>query len=212
MRSLIITLCLCLALPVFAAPEWQLKRDKDGIKIYAGSIPNSNVKAVRAESTLHCTMSQLTALLLDTKAHEKWVYSTKTSYLLKATGPASQLYYSEMSMPWPLTNRDVVVSLQIAQDAATRVLTVTSASVPGYMPEHKGIVRVPRSKATWKVTPIGNNTLKVEYIAEADPGGSIPAWIANMFCDKGPYETFKKLSELLSTGAYNNARFDFIKD
>ncbi len=212
MRSVVMFICLCLALPAFAAPDWQLKKDKDGIKIYAASIPNSNIKAVRAESILHCSLTQLTALLLDTKAHEQWVYSTKSSHLIKATGPASQVYQSEMSMPWPLANRDAVVALQITQDAGTKVLTVTSASVSGYMPAQKSIVRVPRSKATWTVTPMANNTLKVEYIAEADPGGAIPAWIANMFCDKGPYETFKKLDALLSSGAYKNARFDFIKD
>jgi hypothetical protein len=35
------------------------------------------------------------------------------------------------------------------------------------------------------------------YIFEIDPGGSTPAWLVNMFADKGPYETFKQLGEAL---------------
>jgi hypothetical protein len=40
-------------------------------------------------------------------------------------------------------------------------------------------------------------TINIIYIFEAEPGGSLPAWLANMFADKGPYESFKNLSELL---------------
>jgi hypothetical protein len=40
-------------------------------------------------------------------------------------------------------------------------------------------------------------TISIVYIFDAEPGGSLPAWVVNMFTDKGPYESFKKLSELL---------------
>ena len=35
------------------------------------------------------------------------------------------------------------------------------------------------------------------YVFDANPGGSVPAWLANNFADKGPYESFKKLAEML---------------
>jgi hypothetical protein len=40
-------------------------------------------------------------------------------------------------------------------------------------------------------------TVHINYILEADPGGDIPAWLSNEFVDKGPFETFKKLGEIL---------------
>jgi hypothetical protein len=42
-----------------------------------------------------------------------------------------------------------------------------------------------------------SNSISIVYILEADPGGSVPAWMVNMFIDKGPFESFKKLSGLL---------------
>ena len=212
MKQMILFLLICLASNTLHATEWELKKDKDGIKVYTADMPNSNIKAVRAVFILNASMSQLTALLLDTKAHEQWVYNTKTSYTVKKISASDLLYYSEVSMPWPLTNRDVVVEMVITQQPATKVMYVTANTVTQSVPVSKDKVRVPLSKVSWIVTPIGNNQLSIEYVAEADPGGDIPAWLVNSFSIKAPFETFKKLRELVATTAYQHAQFDFIRD
>jgi len=194
------------------AIDWQLKKDKEGIKIYTGALPNSNIRAIKAEFELTTSLSRLVVVLQDAKSHEQWVYRAKTSYLVKKINDNEQIYYSEWDMPWPMMNRDVVVDIKIAQDPDTKVLAISADAIPGYVPEQSHIIRVSFSKASWTAAPIGNNKVRIEYIAQADPGGSIPAWIVNLFCDKGPYETFKKLDKLLNTELYKNAHADFIKD
>jgi hypothetical protein len=52
--------------------------------------------------------------------------------------------------------------------------------------------------------------LKVEYIAQADPGGDVPPWIANMFITKGPLETFRQLRKALATDTYKHASLAYI--
>jgi len=42
-----------------------------------------------------------------------------------------------------------------------------------------------------------SKSISIVYTFEADPGGNLPAWLVNSFADKGPYESFKKLAELL---------------
>jgi len=195
-----------------AETKWELKKDEEGIKVYTGSIPNSNIKAVRVTCILNASISQLTALLLDTKAHEQWVYNTRTSYLVKQIAADHLVYYSEVSMPWPLTNRDVVVDLKISQQSATKILYVSATTADNYVQVNKDKVRVPLSKVNWIVTPIGNNQLSVEYVGQADPGGSVPAWLVNSFSTKGPFETFKKLRELIVSSTYQHARYDFVAD
>ncbi|HMG68961.1 MAG TPA: hypothetical protein VK588_14790, partial [Chitinophagaceae bacterium] len=78
-----------------------------------------------------------------------------------------------------------------------RFLKITAVGIPKYLPEKDGKVRVPRSSITWYVTMPTSTSVTIVYTFEADPGGSMPAWLVNMFADKGPYESFKKLSELL---------------
>jgi len=56
---------------------------------------------------------------------------------------------------------------------------------------------VPHYKANWRVTMPTASTIQINYLLEIDPGGSIPAWIANSFADKGPYGTFSNIAEQL---------------
>ncbi len=213
MKKVIMLLLISFAFTAaHAETAWELKKDKDGIKVYTGSIPNSNIKAVKVVCIVNASLSQLTALLLDTKAHEQWVYNTKTSYLVKQVSSAHWLYYSEVNMPWPLTNRDVVVDINITQQPATKIMYVSANTAEHYLPVNTDKVRVPLSKVNWIVTPMGNNQLSIEYIGQADPGGDLPAWLVNSFSTKGPFETFKKLKELVASSAYQHARYDFIKD
>ena len=192
--------------------KWELKKDQEGIKVYTGSIPNSNIKAVKVTCVLNASLSQLTALLLDTKAHEQWVYNTKTSYLVKQLSDNHLLYYSEISMPWPLTNRDVVVEMTISQEPGTKVIYISVNTADNYVPVNKDKVRVPLSKVNWTVTCIGQNQLSIEYVGQADPGGAVPAWLVNSFSTKGPFETFKKLKEVVASSAYRHAQYTFIQD
>lgn len=212
MKHVLTLLLLCTALHMYADTKWSLKKDQEGIKVYTGAVEGTAIKAVKVECMLDATPAQLTALLLDAKAHEKWVYSTKTSYEIKTVGDGHQVYYSELSMPWPLANRDVVVELKISQHPATKVMDIHTRSIGGHVPKKKDKVRVPLSDVHWTVTPVGNNKLKVDYIAQADPGGEIPAWAVNMFSTKGPFETFVQLRKMLTQPEYKNASFSFINN
>jgi hypothetical protein len=191
---------------------WALKKDKDAIRIYTRDTENSSFKSVKVTCTITGTLSQLTALLLDVSAHEHWVYNTKTSYLVKQIKQNQQIYYSEIALPWPLANREVVVFMKIVQDPVSRVLQVNIDNVENHIPVKSGTVRVRASSVTWKVTPLEGNLLSIEYFGQVDPGGSVPGWIANPFTTKGPFETFKKLRQLITSPAYAKASFDFIRE
>lgn len=203
---------LCLAINSYAGEGWHLKKDAEGIKVYTSTVADGNVKAIKVVCTINATVEQLVALLLDAKAHEQWVYSTKRSYELKKIDAGHQIYYSEVSMPWPLANREIVVDLRINQRPNSKVITVKSIAVAGYVATNKNIVRVTLSDVSWTVTPINENVLKIEYVAHADPGGSVPSWVSNLFITKGPFETFKKLRKTVQLPAYKNVSFAFIQN
>jgi len=205
MKLLLSIICIVLSLGAAAEYRWQLKKETDGIKVYTSVMSDCNVKAVKVECLVEATPAQLIALLLDAKAHEDWVYSTKVSKMLRQPGPFHQIYYSEMELPWPLSNRDVVVELTITPQSGSSGFFVKAKAVEGYAPPVKDLVRVTRSEANWTVTPAGPGTLKIEYIAQADPAGAVPAWIANMFCTKGPYETFRRLRQTVARPEYKSA-------
>jgi START domain len=177
--------------------NWKLSKDKDGIKVYQSEKENSDFKSIKVECVLQGTYAKLIAALTDVSRQKEWVYKSKLSYMLKKNSPYDFYYYTETSIPWPMSNRDAVVHMIIAQDSLHRFLKITATGVPGYIPEKSAKVRVPKLLITWYVTMPSSTSISIVYTFETAPGGSIPAWLVNMFADKGPYETFKKLSEIL---------------
>lgn len=203
-RRVLLTVLFCIAVVnTNAQTKWELKKSEDWIKVYSGSVPNSNLKAVKVECTIDATMPQLMNLLMDAKAHEEWVYNTKNCYTVKKISSTELIYYSEFTLPWPLQNRYIVVHLKLEPNTDNTVLKVSSVAIPGYVTEND-IVRIRSSTVTWTVTAINTKQLKIDYVANADPGGSIPAWVTNMFCTAGPYETFKQLRVTVLKPEYTN--------
>lgn len=213
MKHILITsLALFFSLLSYGQDTWTLKTNKDGIAIYTKTIENSNYKGIRVKCSLPATLSQFVAVIMDVNTATEWLYSTKSSTLLKQVSPAEVYYYSEVGLPWPLSNRDFVCHLTAKQDPRTRVVTIDGPVVPDYVPVKDGIVRVTHSSGKWIISPGENNTVNIEYTLEADPGGSIPAWLVNLFVTKGPMESFKKLKTQINKPQYKKVQYAFIKN
>jgi len=196
----------------YGQDEWDLKTEKEGIKVYTKTFPDSKFKAIRVDLDLQASLSQLVALLMDVNAGVRWVYATKTSVLLKQISPREVVYYSEIKLPWPLSNRDFIAQLKASQDVRTKIVTIDGPVIPDYVPVKDGIVRVARSEGRWVITPLGPHHVKVVYTLRMDPGGDIPAWLFNLFVTKGPTESFKNLQAELKKPVYERARLSYIED
>jgi len=192
--------------------NWELRADKEGIKVYTRNMDNSPLKAVKTECTINTTLTTLTAVLLDVAGSKDWVYSTKSISLLKQISPAELIYYSEIAIPWPASNRDFIVGITVVQDEKTKAVTVLGLNLPAYLPEKKDIVRIQQSYSKWLITPLPQGGVKIEYELQVDPGGKVPVWLVNMFATRGPFETFKKLQEQVTKPVYKNKTYSFIKD
>jgi len=204
-------LCLAAYFHAGAVTEWKLKKESGALKIYTAAIENSDYKAVRVSCTVKGKFSQVIAVLFDIDRQKEWVFNDKSSKLLKRVQSNELIYYSEVNVPWPCTNRDFIAHLKVTQPSANTV-TIASHAEPTFIPEKNGIVRVKASSAQWTMTAIGNGQIKIDYIVQFDPAGSVPAWLTNMFVTKGPYETFSQLQGRMNMPAYQKAHFDFIKD
>jgi hypothetical protein len=58
------------------------------------------------------------------------------------------------------------------------------------------MIRVPFFDGSWKINK-GVNVLKVTYTLRIDPGGLVPAWLANLAMAEGPFVSFQKLKKQL---------------
>ena len=181
----------------FGQYNWKLDKDKDGIKVYLSEIKGTNYKAVKVECTFIGTYIKLFNLLTNVTHNSDWVYNSKTNYILKQINPMDFIYYTETHFPWPLSNRDAVIHVRIRTDSMSNFFTSAGTGEPNFIPEKSGKVRIRHYSSYWKVTMPTQQSIHIIYILEADPSGNVPSWMSNIFVDKGPYETFKKLGEML---------------
>ena len=196
----------------FCQNGWILKSDKEGIKVYTKDLDNSPFKAVKTVCTIDASLTKLTAVLLDINSSIDWVYATKSCRVLKQPSPSELFYYSEVTVPWPVNNRDFIIRLKVWQDAKTKVVTVDGENKPALLPEKKNVVRIQQCYSKWIIVPQPNGQVKIEYVLQVDPGGMVPAWLINLFATKGPLESFKNLRVQVKKPAYSHVVLPFIKD
>jgi len=196
----------------FGQTDWKLSTDKEGIKVYTSIVPDSKIKAVKVECDLNATPSQLVAVVMDINTAPDWVYHVKSAKMVKQVSPSELYYYSEVSLPWPAANRDFVAHLTVSKDPATKIITIDGPAVPGYVPVKKGIVRIANSSGKWVITPIGANQVHVQYSIHVDPGGSLPAWLVNIFATDAPLKIFENLRVQLQKPAYKSASLAYLEN
>ncbi|HTD41706.1 MAG TPA: START domain-containing protein [Mucilaginibacter sp.] len=181
----------------FAQKEWHLIKDEDGIKIYTRRLENVKFKEIRADFDLKATEDQLINILKNISHHKDWSYGTKKTFLISKKGKDTLIYYSEVSLPWPLSNRDLVIELSFKKDTLNKTMVIQAKSISGVLPDKPGLIRVPFSMALWDIRVQSDNLLKIHYTFSTNPGGALPAWLVNFAASTGPYNSFRKLKELV---------------
>jgi hypothetical protein len=113
-------------------------------------------------------------------------------------------------MPWPISNRDGIFRQNINPKSTCNLLFIETNSEKDLMPVNPNFVRVPSLHSTWVIKKIGENKLVGEYTIKVDPGGMVPAWLVNLFIDKAPFESVKKMRQLLQAAPYKDANIGWL--
>src|SRR5664279_97901 len=184
--------------PISAQSEWKILKVKDDIKISSRHSPASPFDDIRVELDLAGNIDQLESILVDVGKYKEWSYATKVSQMAKVLGPDHFIYYTEIEVPWPATNRFFYANFELKKNPADRSMQVVAVNIPNYEPMPKDLVQVPLTKGTWNITTISKKSIHVDYILEMNPGGSLPVWVLNLFSTKGPMESFENIKKKMT--------------
>jgi hypothetical protein len=177
-----------------AQKDCELRRDDRGVKVYTCHSDSSRFKSIVAAFDIKATLAELRDALLNVSEYPQWQYNTTKTEILDRPGPDEVVYHSFIDAPWPASNRDMIVRLQLTKQE--NGLEVSARNDPRFLPEVKGVVRVPSSFSQWTVSQ-GDGVLHCRYELQIDPGGNVPPWLVNWACAQGPYDSFTKLKERL---------------
>lgn len=187
-KLLVLTFC------VSAQENWNLVKDESGIKVYTKMEPNSKYRAFKAEMQVRCKIENIIKVLKNSDSINTWIVNCKGVKLLKES-LNDQYYYIETSLPLPFVNRDMVYHFQYIINSNQAKVSVTG--IPDYMQPSKGIVRMAKADGFWLLNSIDEYNTSVTYQMHVEPGGLIPAWLANPFIKNVPFSTFKELRKIV---------------
>jgi hypothetical protein len=199
------------AASAFSQADWKLTTREKNISVFFKDVPNSRVKALKVVCEVDANVVQVVALLLDVPAAKNWVCHTRLSRMLRKVSSTELYYYTDVSLPWPLYNRDFVTHMRVYQNPATKIVVVEAPAISGEVPVKRGLVRVSEGRATWIIRPLANNRAGIEYTLVVDPGGVIPANVVNYFASQGAIETVSGMMEQLRLPKYQNPEIPFIQ-
>jgi hypothetical protein len=192
---LCVSTLLCHAQP---EEDWKLQKNRDGISVFTKLNSGSKYKSVKAITEFHCVLPVLVEMIKDVDSHDQWVSHCTQSKLLKTIGDSCFIFYENFEVPWPASDRDVIIQSVVNIDKTKNVVFVNQEGKPGYLPEKKNIVRIPVYHGSWKLVAYPNGTVYADYRASVDPGGYVPAWIINLFAANSPYESILKLKKIIA--------------
>ena len=168
--------------------DWELRKEKDGIKVYTRNNDNSGIKEFKAITSIDADISQLIKIINDVEMYPAWMANCESSSTYKKINKTTRIDYLKTDVPWPLDDRDVAFEFKIIRDTE-EYFEATMISVPGTIPEKEDIVRIRNAKGKWIFMKSGKKMVDITYQFYGDPEGNIPTAIINLFIVNGPYKT-----------------------
>ena len=192
--------------------EWKLVKNSDNIKAYVQKGPSSQLKMVRVETVLKTSLSELVAAIKDAGNHDNWVFLNEEAKVIEEVDEKNWKYYGISDAPWPVYDRDFITTVNLEQNKTDYSITITSTSIPHFLPINDDIVRVHYIHSVWVFNPRGDGTVHISFELEADPGGSMPIWLINLAVSKGPYKTVEGLVKEIESGKYKCDNLNYIDE
>lgn len=191
---------------------WELEKENSDINlaVYTREVPGSDLKAFKGEILVNANLSTVVAMLLDTKATTEWLYQCEVFELIESTDAQNVIIYLTNTAPWPVSDRDLIMSSSMVQDPETLIVHTDIKAMKGYWPESDDYVRIPEMVGSWDFIPKGESQVLIRYQVHADPGGMLPTWLANSVVVDAPFHTLSNISEMLKREKYQTAEVSFI--
>ncbi len=197
---------------VEANSKWRLDKDEEGIKIYLRNTPGSALKSFKSTMTVNRSLSSLLTVIEDTRSYPRWLHNCRSAKLLKQVSETEIVNYVVTDMPWPVADRDAVISASRSQNKSNKRIEIKLRAEPKLLSKVAGKVRIENMHGRWLLTPQGKDKVNVIYEMSIDPGGNIPKWVVNAMAVDLPFYTLDKLRKISKEDKYANAKVKGILD
>jgi ribosome-associated toxin RatA of RatAB toxin-antitoxin module len=194
-KALLMACVLACSAMTQAAPTDHVKLsiNKNNIKVWTIQDSQNPIMMYKAETTLNVPIEQAVALILDVDHAVEWVpFLSQMKVLSRDDKKGEFQLYMVLDFPFPLKDRDLVVQGKMSKDAQGIISIQNKAIKKGYL-LNKNYVRLNQYEGDWSFQKLGPQKVKVSTYGYANPEGSIPLSVVNMFVQQQPYQMLQKM-------------------
>lgn len=205
----IIYLSLVILSPDMAsAQDWRVVLRAKGIVGYARA-SGFPLDEVRAVGVVEAPLPAIEALLRDIPAEKRFGYRCAEAYRVDVPGikttPDSFPIYYRMQLPFPVQDRDVIWLVRFSHNPVTGILKADLRALDTNYATHPGVIRMHRGSAIFLLTPLGQDRTEIDYTAQCDPAGTLPAFLVSMILRDFAPATLAKIREVVKDTPYQSA-------
>ena len=182
--------------PLFAQDTWKEEFTKEGISVYTRPVEGSSLNEFKGEALINASLEVCKNVIDDVEKHTVWRPDCIESKLISRNGNIA-VSYTRTKAPWPVSDRDVIVKNEIDISKDKVVYNFSAINDPELIPLKEGVIRMIKVTGMWILIRKGNDTL-VTYQAKIDPGGSLPAWLANSTAVDQPFKSLQGLKKMVN--------------
>ncbi|NND66845.1 MAG: hypothetical protein HKN19_04580 [Halioglobus sp.] len=185
---------LLLAAPLAASSDWSLEKDKKGIQLYTRPVAGSPFEEVKATTVINAPIEKLIRVFGDGATCAQWRGNCKSSRILRQPDENERYIHMVLDLPWPLSDRDMVLRSLSSVDEQSKTATVDILSVDGEYPEQK-YVRA-NTRAHYSLELVEPGRIALTYIVHVDLGGDLSPGIINPQLASSTFDEIRRLIEL----------------
>jgi len=189
--------------------QWDLVKEDEGIKVFTRTNEVMSFKEFKASAIVNGKVNEFVSVLYDVNGLATWGHNISEARLLERPNDTIQIYYAVAKAPWPYKNRDGIYKNIFSWDAVNRTLTVKISMLEDNRELSDKFVRMD-GYGYWKVKEISANEIQIDFQMQVDPGGSIKAWMANMFVTDSPFYTMKGIRDAMRLKQYQGKSYPFL--
>ena len=183
------------------AHAWKVIMTKAGVEVAQKSVPGSPLMAFRGEGVMDVPIATLVSVLLDDDLATEWVDLQAEHWVISQPSENKKVLYERYDLPFPIDDRDYVITEVATYDDANTVFTLDFESVSDpAKPPSDCCVRAMAYRTFWRLTKVDDWNTKVEVEVHTDPKGMLPSWLINLIQEDWPWKTISGLVKRAKKG------------
>ena len=212
MKGVLTLVLMLVSAPVLADlefDEWELRTDRDGIRVYMAHDDDARIKTFRGVTELEVDdFSSFFSQMDDYEFVASWMHMVSEISELGREDEMNRSLYVTTRLPWPVSNRDAPLRITFEQDPDDYSFHVRYRDEQDAKEEQSGYVRMPQMQGNLTAVPLEPGKVEMRFKVVVDPGGYIPAWLANMILREIPYFSLQRYRRVVNRPEYQGTEHD----